>query len=88
MLRITTASAPSFSDADEKEKDEHRESSELESTMAQAPTLALVSHPLASPDAPAATAGGLRSLARPGFLRFGRSGGPLGDVERGVAPVA
>ena len=83
MLRITTA--PPFSE----DKDEHRESSELENTMASATPMS-VSQPVAvtgaGVPAGAPAPGPLRGLTRPAFLRFGRSGVPQPDLERGLQP--
>lgn len=79
MLRITTA--PPFSE----DKDEHRESSELENTMAAATPLSPSLPGVVGPAGVPAT-GPLRGLTRPAFLRFGRSGAPQPDLERGLTP--
>ncbi|KAI0942089.1 hypothetical protein AcV7_002615 [Taiwanofungus camphoratus] len=76
LLRITTT-PPS------KEKDDNRESASLEDHVPVLP-----STPVSAQPTSASIRSSFASLARPGFLRFGRAGAPQPDIERAQPPSA
>jgi len=72
LLRITTT--PPSKDADSKNRD----------SMSETHTDLLPVLPAAAHTQGQTQRGGLASLSRPGFLRFGRAGVPPSDIERAV----